>query len=371
MNIYVRRTAAALAARGWLVDIFTRAHVDTTRCSHSTPGVRLFHVPAGPIDTRKDSLHHWLESFVAGVLATEQGAKSPYRAVLSHYWLAGLAAIDLARHWRVSHLASFHTLALAKQAFSGAVEPSVRTQGERRVVEQADHLLAVSQHERSVLKDMYDAEPDAISVASPGIDRERFHPQSRRHARTQLGLSRDDRVLLAVGRMSPIKGFDVLLEALARLSDPKVTMLFVGGSLGSTSHRDMEARVRRLQIAHRVRFVGSVDHDLLPTYYAACDACVIPSLYESFGLVALESIGCGRPVVASRVGGLASIVRDDAAGVLVTPGSASELTAALELVLREAGTVRSEMPTVPELPSWSTTAGAISAALMEVASAEP
>jgi glycosyltransferase involved in cell wall biosynthesis len=180
-------------------------------------------------------------------------------------------------------------------------------------------------------------------------------------------LALDDRILLAVGRMSPIKGFDVLLEALARLADPQATMLFVGGSLGSTGHRAMETRARRLQIEHRVRFVGSVDHDLLPTYYAACDVCVIPSLYESFGLVALESIGCGRPVVASRVGGLQSLVVDEVSGVLVTPGSVSELAAALAHVLRAAGTVGSAMPTVPTLPSWSTTAGAISAALMAVA----
>jgi len=380
MNIYVRQTAALLAAHGWAVDIFTRLHAGTAHCSNSTPGVQLFHVPAGPIGTCKDDLHHWLKSFIAGVLNVERAAAgqqgpagsqrradSQYHAVLSHYWLSGLAAIELAKHWRVPHLAGFHTLALAKQAaFPAGIELAVRVQGERRVVQHADRLLAVSQHERGVLTEMYDVDPDAISIASPGIDPERFHPQSRQKARNQLGLSLHDRILLAVGRTTPIKGFDVLLEALARISDPNVSVLFVGGSLDSVSHRNMQAHARRLQVGHRVRFVGSVDHDLLPAYYAACDACVVPSLYESFGLVALESIGCGRPVVASRVGGLQSIVVDNSLGILVTPGSVIELAQALERVLGELQTVSGKMPATSVLPSWSTTADAISAALKEL-----
>lgn len=367
MNVYVRQTATALAAQGWTIDIFTRVHAGISKCIHSAPRVQLIHVPAGPTDARKDDLRRWLEPFVTRILETESGAKGKYRAVLSHYWLSGLAAIRLAERWRTSHLASFHTLALAKQAaFPARDEPPGRAVAERRVVERADHVLAVSEHERGVLTDKYSADPDTISIASPGIDLERFYPQSRQQAREGLGLPPRDRILLAVGRTAPIKGFDVLLEALAQISDPNVTALLVGGTLEGRRHLDMLARANRLQVEHRVRFAGSVEHHVLPAYYAACDACVVPSLYDSFGLVARESIACGRPVIASRVGGLQSIAFCPS-NVLVKPGSVGELAGALEKVLGRAPAARSAGSAAPEISSWSTTATAIAAGLEKVA----
>ncbi len=370
LNVYVRQTTAALAAQGWSVDIFTRLHAGSARHRDAIPGVQLYHVPAGPIDARKESLHEWLEPFVAEALEAERQRGGRYHAVLSHYWLSGLAAIELARHWRAAHIASFHTLALAKQAvLPEEEEPSARADGERRIVAEANHLLAVSHHERAALTDLYNAHPATVSIASPGIDLERFHPQSRHDARDRLGLSRRDRVVLAVGRATPIKGFDILLEALAQISDWRVKALFVGGNLGSVDHCNMQAHARRLGIEHLVRFVGSVENEVLPIYYAACDACVVPSRYESFGLVALESIACGRPVVGSRVGGLQSILVGNALGVPVTPGSVTELVEALRRVLSRAekrNRTGMDGSITPELPSWWSTADAISTALNKV-----
>lgn len=381
MNVYVRETATAMAARGWEVDIFTRLHGGATCSSLPSPGIRLIHLPAGPIETDKDILHQWLEQFVGGVCEFGQASNGQsdsvrrenidgqYCAVVSHYWLSGLVAIDLAKHWQVPHIASFHTLALAKQAgFPEGAEPANRSVGEHRIVAQADHLVAVSQHEHNVLTQMYNADSDRISIASPGIDNSRFRPLSKEDARRQLGLPQQARIILSVGRSSPIKGFNVLLEALARIADPHVLALFVGASAHSADHANLLTDTRRLKIEQRARFVGGVEHALLPIYYAACDVCVVPSLYESFGLVALEATACGCPVVASRVGGLPSIVAGTPSGVLVTPGSVSELAIAIEHTLGKAKQLSANRSPGKNLPSWSSTTEAILGVLTDAVS---
>jgi D-inositol-3-phosphate glycosyltransferase len=128
-------------------------------------------------------------------------------------------------------------------------------------------------------------------------------------------------VLLFVGRIQRLKGLEVLVRAFARLNDLDARLLIVGGQPG-TSHESREISrlqhlVARLGIEDRTRFVGAVAHDRLPLYYSAADVTVMPSSYESFGLVAVESLACGTPVVATRVGGLTSIVHDGETGLLV------------------------------------------------------
>ena len=365
MNVYVRQTAAELAARGWEVDIYTRVHERTGAHGNFPTGVELIHLPAGPICTNKEDLSRWIGPFVEEVAAGER----QYDAVLSHYWLSGLAAIELSRRWQIPHLASFHTLSRAKQAAHPAgTEPVERANRESHIVEHADRLLAVSLHERQALMDLYGANRNVISVACPGTDPDRFHCQSRQEARDRLGLSPGNRIVLAVGRPTPIKGFEVLLGALARIEDPRVIAIFVGGRSDCTFRSALQQLAVEFRLGHRVRFIGSLDQEFLPDYYAACDLCVVPSHYESFGMVAQESIACGRPVVASRVGGLEAIVSDSDAGVLVPPGTVNELADAIQSVLRDRSGPRTRNPSTRQIPSWSNTADAILAAVNEVVS---
>ena len=150
-----------------------------------------------------------------------------------------------------------------------------------------------------------------------GVNLDLFRPIAKEDARRQLGLSDDDRILLFVGRIEPLKGVDILLGAAAQLEgDSDCFVLVVGGD--STDRQGEVAHLRglasELGIAERVNFMGAVDHERLPLFYSAADICVMPSFYESFGLVALEAMACGTPVVASRVGGLAN----SSASLLVT-----------------------------------------------------
>jgi D-inositol-3-phosphate glycosyltransferase len=175
--------------------------------------------------------------------------------------------------------------------------------------------------------DAYDANPRKIVVVPGGVNLDLFSPGDRQAARRTLGLGPEP-TLLFVGRIQRLKGIDILIRAAAELRDDigGLRVLVVGGTDDAPGRqRSEEARelhrlralVHDLNLANVVQFVGAVDQPLLPEYYRAADVTVMPSTYESFGLVAVESMACGTPVVASRVGGLATIVRDGENGALV------------------------------------------------------
>lgn len=340
MNVYVRETVKTLAVRGWLVDIFTRNHGGASETvEQPVPGVRLIHVSAGPVDFAKDELHHQLSAFTSGVLAHVSAVPGGYEAVVSHYWLSGLAAIGL--QTAAPHVAAFHTLSLAKEnAFPQETATPERLRGERQVVGSAHRLLANSDHERSALIELYGADADRISIACPGVDRSCFHPRKQLEVRRRLGLTERGRIVLAVGRATAIKGFEVLVKAMARVSDPSVTVIFIGEGSNSGSLDGLRSLTRRLGLHRRIRFIGSVSHQAMPEYFAACDLVAVPSYYESFGMVALEAMACGRPVIATRVGGLQSLVRDGIDGWLVPPGSVNHLADSIQAFFSGTKTLR-------------------------------
>jgi D-inositol-3-phosphate glycosyltransferase len=209
----------------------------------------------------------------------------------------------------------------------GEREDPVRVEIEQRTMQVADRIVAATPADRQAMVRDYGAPRGAISIVPCGVDTERFRPRPRLAARRALGLG-NERVLLFVGRIQQLKGIDLLLRAAAELArDPRpLRVLIVGGIPRFADGRSSpeQAEMRRLLalrdelgLGQRVQFVGAVDQADLPTYYAAADVTVVPSWYESFGLVALESMACGTPVVAARVGGLATLVKDGVTGHLV------------------------------------------------------
>lgn len=340
MSVYVRNLSRALGRRGVQVDVFTRAHdPDDQPVSAMGDGVRLVHVDAGPLDADGGGLAAFLPDFVRGVrsFADDQGAA--YDVVHSHYWLSGIAGLELARRWGSRSVVTFHTLAEVKRlAHAEAEEPEERAEAERRIVEETDAVVVSDGHERDLLARHYGAPGSKVTVLPVGVDVEAFRPLDKAEARRRLGLNARH-VLLCVGRFDPLKRYDLALSAAALLRErDRVEVALVGGDL----ERDPEAvRLKALAeslgIEDRVRFQGPAPHHELPWHYSAADVLLAPSHYESYGLAALEAMACGTPVVAARVGGLASLVDDGETGYLVPQHTPESYADRIEVLLANEG----------------------------------
>jgi D-inositol-3-phosphate glycosyltransferase len=342
LNVYVRELSRELAERGHEVDVFTRragdVPADEPALVDGSPHARLMHIDAGPAEyVEKSELPAFLDQFEQGVVAFAEREGITYDIVHSHYWLSGVVGERLKARWGVPHLTMFHTLAEVKsRSRISEWEPDVRIQAEHAIVQQADRIIAAGSDEKELLVRLYGAAPERISVVPCGVNLDLFQPVDQREARRELALRDDDRILLFVGRIEPLKGIDILLGAAAELAlEHECSVLIIGGD--SSAQQGEIAYLRnlaaRLGIAERVRFLGAVDHQRLPLYYSAADVCVVPSFYESFGLVALEAMACGTPVVASRVGGLAGTVRDGETGYLIPWRCPEPFAERIELLL--------------------------------------
>ena len=345
MNVYVAEVAKELAARGVEVDIFTRATTGTIPpFVDLVPGVSVRHITAGPYEgLGKADLPGQLCAFAAGVMRAAAARPEGWYDVLhSHYWLSGQVGWLAADRWGVPLVHTMHTMARVKNQHlptDDSPEPPGREIGEAQVVEAADRLVANTEGEAADLVELYDADPAKVRVVTPGVDLATFTPGDPHTAREALGLPRDGRVLLFVGRIQPLKRPDVLLRVGAELlrRHPEwrddLVLAVLGGPSGSGLARpgELEALAEQLGVADQTRFVPPVSRPLLAEWYRAADLVLMPSHSESFGLVALEAEACGTPVVAADVGGLPMAVGDT--GLLVEGHDIGTWTDAVESLL--------------------------------------
>ena len=337
MNVYVRSLASSLARAGVECEVLTRA-VDRTqpRIVEVEPGFRVVHLEAGPrAPLRAGELGSVFDELVAAASSFLEQAP-PVDAVHAHYWASGAVGHRLKHALQVPLVTTFHTLALTKIA-AGLAEPIERTVVEQEVVRCSDRIVVSTLDECSELVDGYDAEPSRIEVVPPGVDHSIFSPGDRREARRRLGLP-DAPWMVFVGRIQPLKGVDVALRALALLDDPRVRLAVVGGPSGPDGEAEAEALhrlARELGIAERVQWVAPRPHEALADWYRAADVCLVPSRAESFGLVALEAMACGTPVVAADVGGLRSLIDHRQTGFLIEGRDPLGYVAAIELLFAD------------------------------------
>jgi D-inositol-3-phosphate glycosyltransferase len=344
MTIYVRELTAALARLGVTTDIFTKALPDAPRVTSIGDGVRVVSIDAGPDDLPKEELPGYIDDFIAGVQAFATTQRISYDILHSHYWHSGIAATQLARTWNAPHVHSHHTLGRVKNRFlapGDAPEPQSRLDGEEEVIGSADVLVASTDEEWSQLSCLYGAPHDRLKTVHPGVDHQLFSPGDRGASRAQIGLDEDELVMLYVGRIQPLKGIGLAIEAVEQLVgalDRPLTFVVVGGASGAAGEGEV-TRLKQLAgslgVADRVRFVGPQPHVKLPDFYRAADVLVMCSYSESFGLTALEAQACAIPVVATAVGGLGHIVMDGETGYLVEDRDPAVFAARMKTLLSD------------------------------------
>ena len=331
MNVYVRDLTSYLGRAGVHVDVFTRSqdehvpHVlhDLGYCN------RVVHVPAGPeVPLPKPELASFLPDFVKGIQEFSATKNQHYDLIHSHYWMSGVAALDLKAAWGIPIVHMFHTLGVMKNRVArlpGETEGDYRLAGERQVLQLANRIIAATPAEMAQLQWLYQADTSKVVVIPPGVDTSRFYPIPPEEAKEYIGVPPCERMLLFVGRIEPLKGIDTLIKAIAlmRAEGVFVCLAVIGGEpeadpeTSSAEMSRLKAMCEKAGVSDLVAFLGKRSQETLPYYYSAAEAVVVPSHYESFGMVALEAMACGVPVVVSQVGGLAFLVQDGVTGFTV------------------------------------------------------
>jgi D-inositol-3-phosphate glycosyltransferase len=353
MNVYVRDLTRQLGQMGIHVDIFTRSQDDhVPHVLHELGyGNRVVHVPAGPEHpVSKQELVNYIPEFVEGIkaFACEKGIK--YDIIHSHYWMSGIAAITLSDAWGGTPIVQmFHTLGEMKNRIArtdAEREGEYRIEGEKQVIRRADRVVVATVAELTQLRFLYKANGNMV-VIPPGVDVSHFYPIPADEAKMYVGLKPEDRMVLFVGRIEPLKGVDTLIQAMSCLQlkekNRPVHLAIIGGD-PAASPEEMSVEMARLQklcddlvVDQTVVFLGKRDQDKLPYYYSAAEVLVMPSHYESFGMVALEAMACGTPVIASEVGGLAYLVRDGETGFTIPDQEPEELCEKISWLLNDKG----------------------------------
>src|SRR5215210_3634693 len=334
MNVYIRELACHLALQGLPVDIFTRRTDPTTpEVREFFPGVNVIAVTAGPPEpVSKNDLFALLPEFAEqmALYSVREGVR--YDVVHAHYWLSGWVAELARRYWETPFVQMFHTTAHMKNAVAAHAnrETDLRLQTEKRLLALADGIIAANPDERADLIWRMGVPTEKVCTIPPGVDLGLFQPRSKDASRAKVGIAPDERVVLFVGRIDPIKGIDTLIDAAEimvsdRSIEPTPTFLIVGGDLDANgapvgSLAGVADSIAQRGIAASFRLVGAQPQDQLPIFYGAADIVAVPSRYESFGLVAVEAMACARPVIASRAGGLTFTVEEGESGLLVPVG---------------------------------------------------
>jgi len=337
MSVYIRELARELGKQGHTVDLYTRVHdPNDPRVEGLAEGVRLIHLRAGR-ETRIDKMdvYFTLPEFAFNLERFWRENDLSYDIVFSHYWLSALVAKYLHRKWGIPYITMYHTLGAVKNALNiGEGEPALRIVSERDTVEDCQRVIVATDKEKQDLIRYYGVIPEKVGVVPCGVNMELFRPVDKKDARRELDLA-DEKVLLFVGRIDPLKGIEQLIKAVRLLgNNGDLRLIVVGGDENSRAElEELQQLAAGLGIKDKVTFQGLVRQEKLPYYYSAADVCVVPSYYESFGLVALESLACGTPVVAADVGDLTHIIRPGETGYVAADNSPEKLAAGISSVL--------------------------------------
>jgi glycosyltransferase involved in cell wall biosynthesis len=335
-NVHVAALAAGLARQGHDVVVHTRRDSpDQPARVETAEGYVVEHVAAGPAhELPKDELLPHMREF--GVRLRDRWRRDPVDVVHSHFWMSGLAALQATRGTTIPVVHTFHALGSVKRRHQGAADtsPPERIDLERRLCREVDHVIATCTDEVAELEAL-GLPPGRASVIPCGVDTSLFRPGPQTIP-NKIGPRRLQHRVLVIGRLVTRKGIGNAIEAAAQL--PDVDLIVAGGPPPSRFESDPEVQRLReltdqLRISDRVVFLGSVARPDVPALMRVSDVVVTVPWYEPFGIVPLEAMACGRPVIGSAVGGLLDTVVPGVTGELVPPRRPDELARALRELL--------------------------------------
>lgn len=344
-NVYVRQVGLALAKSGWIVDMFARriSPEQSTVVQHA-PNCRTIRLPAGPPKfIGRDHVFEYLPEFVEQFQAFQQQEGLQYSLVHTNYWLSSWVGMELKKRQGTKQVHTYHSLGAIKYRTVSDLPPiaSTRLAVEKTCLETADCIVATSPQEEEHMR-KYVSTKGTIEMVPCGTDIDRLGTIDRATARQQLGIPPEAKVVLYVGRFDRRKGIETLVRAIAQsswLGYADVRLIIGGGSRPGESdgiERDrIQGIVQELGLDAITTFPGRLSEQDLPVYYAAANVCVVPSHYEPFGLVAIESMACRTPVVASQVGGLQFTVVPEITGLLVPPQDDAALAEAIDRIFSD------------------------------------
>jgi len=344
-NVYVRHVGEALAQLGWQVDMFTRkisAEQDTI-VQHSE-NCRTIRLIAGEQEfVPRDNLFVYLPEFIEKFCKFQEDNGFVYPLIHTNYWLSSWVGMQLKKIQGCKQVHTYHSLGAVKYNTVATIPmiATTRLAVEKMLLETAERVVATSPQEQDHMRSLVSKQGN-IDIIPCGTDIHRFGFIDRASARAELGIPSEAKVVFYVGRFDPRKGIETLVRAIAQSAfrgDPNLRLIIGGGSRPGQSdglERDrIESIVAELGIADITTFPGRLGDEILPTYYAAADVCVVPSHYEPFGLVAVEAMASYTPVVGSDVGGLQFTVVDEETGLLATPQDSSAFSTAIDRILRD------------------------------------
>lgn len=351
-NVHVAELSGALADRGHRVTVYTRRD-DASQPVRVLlrPGVEVVHVDAGPArPVPKDDLFPYMGTF-ASVLAAEWFIARP-DVVHAHFWMSGHAALEAVAQVqartggvRIPVVQTFHALGVVKRRHQGAADtsPAEREWVEPAVGRSVDQVVATCSDEAFELKAL-GVPLHRISVVPCGVDTSLFQPAGQDSSAADRPVEERGRTsrILTASRLVRRKGVGTTIAALAALVDEgrDVELVVVGGAgvagadlADDPEYQRLDALARSLGVRDHVTFRGQLGQHDMPAVYRSADVVVCAPWYEPFGIVPLEAMACGRPVVASSVGGLIDTVVEDATGLHVTPRDEQAVAAAVAALL--------------------------------------
>jgi D-inositol-3-phosphate glycosyltransferase len=374
-NVHVAELAAGLVRLGQSVSVYTRLDdADLAERMTTAAGYEVVHVPAGPAaPVPKDDL--WPHMAAFGDHLTEMLKFQQPDVVHAHFWMSAWTAARAVRRLNLPLVVTFHVLGSVKRRYQGPADtsPLNRIRVEVAVAGAADRIVATATEEVRELA-LLGVPSSKVSVVPCGVDIEHFTPSPTRSASPSVPDRGCRYRLLSVGRLVPRKGYAIIIEALTWL--PETELLIAGGAGGGDAtpepeHDRLAAVAEGHGVADRVRLVGQIARADMPALLRSADLVVCSPWYEPFGIVPLEAMACGVPVVASAVGGMLDTVVDGLTGRLVTPRDpvalAEVLGPLLEAPSRRAEFAQAGLDRVRNCYSWDRVAADTAAVYQQTA----